>query len=167
MKKLIIALAILVIPMSLLSQHEDIEMFYNKHVGNEKITNISLNGWILSLASKMSDENGTEILEKITKLRVLVAEDNVIPTSDIKQLMKDVRSNQYEDLVVVREEDTRVNIMLREEGKTITNVLIVVRSDDEFILLSLEGNLNFDDLKELDFDIEGGDFFKKIPQDRA
>ena len=163
MKKIIIAIAILAIPFFAFSQHEEIETFYNKYIKNEKVTDVSLNGWILSLASKMSDEEGTEILKKITKLRVMIAEKNIVAKNDVRQLMRDVRKNEFEDLIIVREEDTRVNFMYREEDETITNVLVVVRSDDEFILLSLEGALNFEDLKELNFDVEGGDVFQKLP----
>ncbi len=165
MKKIIIALAILAIPFFAQSQHECIEKFYDKYISDEKVTDISLNGWILSLASKMSDESGTEILEKITKLRIMIAEEkDVVSKSDIKKLMKDVRKNKFEDLITVRDEDVRVNFMIREEGKKITNVLVVIKGDDEFILLSLEGALNLEDLEELNFDVEGGDIFKKLPK---
>ena len=165
MKKIILAIAILAIPFLATSQHESIEKFYDKYVKNEKVTDISLNGWILSLASKMTEEDGTEILQKITKLRIMVAEDkNIVTKTDIKQLMKDVRKNKFEDLITVRDEGTRVNFMIREEGKNITNVLVIVHGDDEFILLSLEGNLNWEDLNELNFDVEGGDVFKKLPK---
>ncbi|MEM6965530.1 MAG: DUF4252 domain-containing protein [Bacteroidota bacterium] len=168
MKKILLALAMLAIPLFAFSQHECIEKFYNKYISDEKVTDISLDGWILSLAAKMTDEEGTEILEKVTKLRIMVAEDkNVVPKADIKQLMRDVRKNQFEDLLTVREEDTRVNFMIREEGDKITNVLVVVHGADEFVLLSLEGSLDFDELRELDFDVEGGNIFKKLPNKRA
>lgn len=165
MKKLIIAIAIMVIPFLASSQNECIEKFYDKYVGNEKITDISLNGWILSLASEMSDDEGDKILEKITKLRIMIAEENnTISKTEIKQLMKDVRKNKFEDLMTIRDDGNQINFMIRENNNTITNVLVVIRGDDDFILLSLEGNLNFDDLKELKFDVEGGDVFKKLPK---
>ncbi|MFK7773246.1 MAG: DUF4252 domain-containing protein [Saprospiraceae bacterium] len=168
MKKIIIAIAILALPFLASSQHESIENFYNKYVDNEKISDISLNGWILSMASKMSEEDGTEILQKITKLRIMLAEEkNIVSKSDVKKLMRDVRNNDFEDLMTVRDEGTRVNFMIREEGENITNVLVIIHGDGDFIMLSLEGNLNFEDLKQLDFDVEGGDIFKKLPKDRA
>ena len=165
MKKIMIAIAILAIPFLASSQSESIENFYEKYIENEKISDISLNGWILSLASKMSEEDGTEILQKITKLRIMIAEEKgIIQKSDIKKLMKDVRKNDFEDLMTIRDGDARINFMVREKGNTITNVLVVINDGGDFILLSLEGNLNFDDLKELNFDVEGGDVFKKLPK---
>ncbi|MFK8008422.1 MAG: DUF4252 domain-containing protein [Saprospiraceae bacterium] len=168
MKKILIAIAILSIPLLATSQHESIENFYNKYVDNEKISDISLNGWILSMASKMSEEDGTEILQKITKLRIMLAEEkDIVSKADVKKLMRDVRNNDFEDLMTIRDEGTRVNFMIREKGKNITNVLVIIHGEGDFILLSLEGNLNFEDLKQLDFDVEGGDIFKKLPDDRA
>lgn len=165
MKNLILVLTMLALPFFAASQTECIENFYDKYVDNEKISDLSLNGWILSLASKMSDEEGTEILEKITKLRIMIAEEkNIVTKPDIKKLMRDVRKNEFEDLMTIRDEGSRVNFMIREEGDNITNVLVIIHGDDDFILLSLEGNLNFDDLKELNFDVEGGDVFKNLPK---
>ena len=135
---------------------------------NEKISDISLNGWVLSMASKMSDEEGTEILEKITKLRIMIADEkDIVAKTDVKKLIKDVQKNSFEDLMTIRDEGTRINFMIREEGENITNVLVIIHGEGDFILLSLEGNLNFDDLKQLDFDVEGGDIFKKLPNERA
>ncbi|HFC00423.1 MAG TPA: DUF4252 domain-containing protein, partial [Phaeodactylibacter sp.] len=108
MKKIMIAIAILAIPFLASSQSESIENFYEKYIENEKISDISLNGWILSLASKMSEEDGTEILQKITKLRIMIAEEKgIIQKSDIKKLMKDVRKNDFEDLMTIRDGDAR------------------------------------------------------------
>jgi len=168
MKKIIIVIAILAIPFLASSQQESIEKFYNKYVDNEKISDISLNGWVLSMASKMSDEEGTEILEKITKLRIMIADEkDIVAKTDVKKLIKDVQKNSFEDLMTIRDEGTRINFMIREEGENITNVLVIIHGEGDFILLSLEGNLNFDDLKQLDFDVEGGDIFKKLPNERA
>lgn len=168
MKKILIAIAILAIPFLATSQQESIENFYNKYVDDENISDISLNGWILSMASKMSEEDGTEILQKITKLRIMLADEkNIVAKADIKKLMRDVRNNDFEDLMTIRDEGTRVNFMIREEGENITNVLVIIHGDGDFIMLSLEGNLNLEDLKQLDFDVEGGDIFKKLSDDRA
>jgi hypothetical protein len=168
MKKILIAIAILAIPFLASSQNESIEKFYNKYVGNEKVSDISLNGWILSMASKMAKEEGSEILQKITKLRIMLTEEkDIVSRADVKQLMRDIRKNDFEDLMTVRDEGTRVNFMIREKGENITNVLVIIHGDGEFILLSLEGNLNMEDLKQLEFDVEGGDVFKKLSDDRA
>ena len=167
MKNILIAIAILAIPMSGFCQHESIENFYNKYIENEKVTDINLNGWVLSLASLIADEKtGEEVLEKITQLRIMVADEkNIVSKTDLKQLMKDVRKNSFEDLMTVRDGNDRINFMIREKADgTITNVLVIVNGDTEFILLSLEGALNFEDLKKLQFDVEGGDVFTKLPR---
>ena len=166
MKNIIIAIAMLAIPMSGFCQHESIENFYNKYIEDEKVTDINLNGWVLSLASLIADEEtGEEVLNKITQLRIMIAEEkNIVSKSDLKKLMKEVRKNSFEDLITVRDGNDRINFMIREKGDKITNVLVIVNGDNEFILLSLEGALNLEDLKKLQFDVEGGDVFTKLPR---
>ena len=164
MKKIIFLIALFVTPFLAFSQHESIEKFYNKYMDHEQVDNVSLSGWILQMASKFANEKtGEEVLKKITQLRIMVAQEkNIVTKSDLNQLMKDVRKNDFEDLMTVRDGTDRVHFMIREEGDVITNALVIINGDNEFILLSLEGALDFKDLKELQFDVEGGDVFKKL-----
>ena len=77
-KKIIIAITILAIPFHALSQHELVDFFFDKYASNEKISDISLNGWILGMASKMLEDEGTDILKKITKLRIMFTDEKDI-----------------------------------------------------------------------------------------
>lgn len=168
MKNIIMIIAcIAILPTIALAQNKQIEKFYNKYKAQENVTDINLQGWVLSVAAKFADEDSGNILEKITKLRVLVVEDkNIVPTSEYKQLIKDVRRESFEDLIQVNEGKSKVNIMMRESGNKITNVLLLVSGDDEFIMLSLEGNLDWEDLKSLEIDVEGAEHLKKLPKDQ-
>ena len=167
-KKIIIAITILAIPFHALSQHEIVDFFFDKYASNEKISDISLNGWILGMASKMLEDEGTDILKKITKLRIMFTDEkDIVSKAEIKKLKRDVRKIDFEDLMTVSDEGTLVNFMVRKEGKNITNILVIIHGNSDFILLSLEGNLNLEDLKQLDFDIKGGYIFKNLPSDKA
>jgi hypothetical protein len=166
MKNLILFTLILA-PFFLNAQIQSIENFYNKYMEHEKATQINLKGWLLQMAS--DEEEGEEaednIFDKIEQLRILVMEDgNAVSQSDYKKLMKDVQKDNFEQLMKVQDEGTQVDILLREEGGKITNVLLVVFEEDEFVLLSLEGLFDYDDLPELNLDMNGANHLKKIPK---
>jgi len=94
-------------------------------------------------------------------------EKDIGSKAEIKKLKRDVRKIDFEDLMTVSDKGTLVNFMVRKEGKNITNILVIIHGNSDFILLSLEGNLNLEDLKQLDFDIKGGYIFKNLPSDKA
>ena len=90
-----------------------------------------------------------------------------IMAKEKRKSMASIEKIDFEDLMTVSDEGTLVNFMVRKEGKNITNILVIIHGNSDFILLSLEGNLNLEDLKQLDFDIKGGYIFKNLPSDKA
>ncbi len=145
-----------------------IESFYDKYKAKEDVTHIKLKGWVINLAAKFADdEDAKRVLKKISKLRVLVMEDgNIVNDTDRKILGRALRTDDFEDLVYVRDGETKISIKMREHKGVITNVFLTVDDPDGFILLSLEGELLWKDLQELEIDVEGAEHLKKIPKNR-
>lgn len=164
-----ILLAALIISFSYpVFSQQSVQNFYKKYMTSEKMTNINLSGWVLQMAGEYADEGKEkEMLQKITKLRVMVMEDgNLVKKSDYSELIKDVKKDDYEPFMNIKEGNEKIDLYLKDDGETITNVLVLVNGDDEFVLLSLEGNLKFSDLNDINFDVSNGEVFKKIPEER-
>ena len=168
MKKIIVLAVFITAAAIANAQHPSVKAFYDKYMGLEKVTNISLQGWVLQMAAEFTDEeDGKALLEKITKLRVMVMEEgNLVSKNDYRSLTQSLEKDSFEKLMDVRDGDDNIDIYLQEKGGNISNVLLMVNSPDEFVMLSLEGNLKFEDLKKLDFDLDGAEHFKKIPKDK-
>ena len=75
-----------------------------------------------------------------------------------------LHKDKFEELMTVREGDTNVNFFIKEKKDMITNVLVLVKESDNFIMLNLRGKIKFSDLQKLDFDVEGSEHFKKDDQ---
>jgi hypothetical protein len=166
MKNIIFVIAIGLMPVFSMAQNPNVKAFYDKYMDYENVTNVSLQGWVLKMAANFSDdENGEKILQKITKLRVMVMEEqNLVSKNDYQSLVKSIEKDRFEKLMQIREGGEKIDFFIQEDGDQISNLLMLINGDDEFILVSLEGNLKFSDLKELNFEIDGGDQFKKIPK---
>ena len=166
-KSATLILAIIALSMPSFAQ-QGIQNFYKKYMTNEKMTNINLSGWVLEMAAKYADEGEEkEMLEKITKLRVMIMEDaNLVTKTDYSDLIRDIKKDDFESLMNIKEGGDKIDLYIRDDGETITNVLVLVNGDEEFVLLSLEGNLKFSDLNDINFDVKSGEVFKKIPEER-
>lgn len=158
----------LLAPVFLTAQVKPIAAFYDKYKQLDNVTEVKLQGWLLQLAAKHADDPGDKsILEKVTHLRVLtMKEGNLVTADDYRQLLRDVRREAFEELVKFKEGAKQVDLLIREDKQAVTDVLIVVNSPDGFILLSLEGRLNFGDLNDLELNIEGSEPLRKLPEQK-
>lgn len=169
MLKYAICIALLCLTTLCFGQSPAIQDFYNKYKNLKAVTDIKLQGWVLKLASTFADEEEAErLLRKITQLRVMVMEDgNLVTNSEYSRLLRSVRKDRFEELMKIKDGGDNIDILIREKGETITDVLVLISGEDGFVLLSLEGALRFKDLHQLNIDVEGGESFKKIPERRA
>ena len=169
MRTILLAFAMLaIIPNIAFSQSNTVKAFYEKYKTHENVTDVKLKGWVLKLASSFSDDETAErILKKITQLRVLVMEEgNLVSSKEYSRLISSLKKDKFEELMLIKEKSADIQFMIREKGNHISDLLLIVNDDDSFVLLSLEGMLDFRDLHEINIEIEGGDQFKKIPKDK-
>ena len=79
----------------------------------------------------------------------MVSEDyNPVKKDDFRNLVKNVRTTAYEDLISVRSEDADVQIMINEKGDKIKGLLILVSEEDTFVLLHLKTKLKYKDINK-------------------
>jgi hypothetical protein len=159
MKTILFSIAILLTPMLIQAQTVSINEFYRKYKhADEKKAAVVLPGWLLRMGVGIAKNKVEEDLEKdilrlagkIGKLRVLAFEDaNPVRKKDFDRLMKGLRRERFEDLVMVRSEGTNVNIMLRERKEKVRNLLIMVNEEDAFTLVSLKMKVKLEDIQDI------------------
>ena len=156
-------------PLFAFAQPKPIAQFYEKYKQRENVTDVKLQGWLLEIATNFADdEQAQKLLDKITYLRVLVMEEgNLVSPGEYKSLLKDIRQSSFEELLKIREGQQDIGFYIREKGDTITDVLLLVNGQDEFVLLSLEGLFKFSDLNDLNIDIDGAEHFEKLPEKKG
>lgn len=164
-------IALLLLPLFATAQTVSINEFYRKykHADAEKVA-VSLPGWLVKLGigiakTQVKDREEKEILnalKKVGKVRVITFENaNPIQEKDLDRLINGVRRERFEDLIMVREKQTKVNIMMREKRKMVRNLLILVNEEDTFTMVSLKTKLKYDEIEEfinkaIQEDEEGG-----------
>ncbi len=164
---ILILLLTLIIPLSSNAQRS-VNRFIDKYYAKDNVTTIELSGPLLKMAARFADEKGgTKILSTISRLQVMVIDgENHVKNSDLNRFKEKAVKDGFEQLMYVRSGDTQVDFYIREKKDAITNVLVIVKESDNFILLNLKGKLKFEDLRKLDFDVDGGDQFKKLPKSK-
>ena len=172
MKNLLAIAMLLCLPALLSAQTHSINKFYNKYKHTEETMNFTIPGWIIRLGSSIAKNHVDEpqekaalkLAKKIRKIKLLVMEDqNTVKPKDIQRLVDEVKAkDHFEELIYVRDGDTRVNMLIRNSSDMIENMLILVSEEDEFVMVSMKTRLRFDDLNEflksledeIDFDLD-------------
>jgi 23S rRNA pseudoU1915 N3-methylase RlmH len=166
---LIILLFAVLTPMTAPAQ-SSVNKFFSKHSSHEGAISVDVGGLLVKMVAKIAatEHEAAKILADINRLQVLVLEDgNPISSKEISSFVSNLQNDNFEELMTVREGETRVNFFIREEKDRITNVVILVSEADTFVLLNLKGKIKFSDLQKLDFDVKGSEHFKKIPKNKA
>ena len=165
MKNIIFSLVVLCLPLSIFSQAKSIEEFYSKFKNNEDVTSINLSGELIKFVFTSADEETGKIANKISQLRVLIVEEgSIVNDKAYKQFLKNVKKDDFEELMRFKDGGDAVDFHLRVDGDIITDVLVTVYGKDGFVLLSLEGLFNFSDLNDFDLNIEGAEHLKRLPE---
>lgn len=169
MRNLLFLTLLTLLPALGLAQSRHITQFYNQYKSYEDVTNINLRGFVLKLAGNfVDDEDARKIIRKVSHLRLLVVEDtHLVTVTDYTALIKGLKSDRFEELMQIREGGERIDFYLREDGDRITDVIMLLRGDDEFLMLSLEGAFRFSDLNDLHIDIDGGEYFSRLPEKKT
>jgi hypothetical protein len=171
MKTWIIILGMIATPLLVISQSsQTVKNFFSKYQNNDRAEQLKIGGLVLDLAISFSDDDDNKkILKKLKRLRLLSFEDtNPVDPTDFRQLMKGIQADRYSPLIKLRQKGGEtVDIFVQEKNNYISEVLLIVQSQEEFILLNLEGKFRFEDLNDFDLDTKGGDHLRRLPEKRS
>ncbi|MEM1321052.1 MAG: DUF4252 domain-containing protein [Bacteroidota bacterium] len=165
MKQLILAFSLLLLSTAVLAQTRSINRFYNTYKHQEEVRNFALPGWLIRLGATIAKKHVDEpeakaalqMAKKVKKLKLLVMENgNPVQQQDLERLYTEARSREgFEDMVFVREGNTRVNMLIRtKKDDIIRNLLIMVSEEDQFVMVSLKTKLKIEDLNQLLYSIQ-------------
>jgi hypothetical protein len=151
MKKIIALLITMAVGTGVYAQGDAINKFFAKYGTDESFTTATISSKMFSLITNMDvqTKEDQEIVDAISKLKGLkvLGKEN---TSDARALYKEayglVSSSNYEELMAVRDEAHDMKFFIRESGGKINELLMVMGGKDDFMLLSLFGEI---DLKQI------------------
>ena len=149
MKKLVVIVVLMIVVTGAQAQ-DAITKFFNKYQNDESFSQVNISSRMFGLFTEMEADNAEdkEILDAISKLKglkILAKED----TRNARELYKEaftVIPKDYEELMTVRDKDKDMKFMIKESAGKISELLMVMGGDSEFMVLSLFGEI---DLKQV------------------
>ncbi len=166
MKKIVILSMLILGGLAAQAQDDAISKFFTKYQNDESFTQVTITARMFGLFANLDTEDAEdqEVIDAISKvkgLRILAKEDISNGKELYDEAYKLIRVQDYEELMTVRDKDSDMRFMIQEKGGIITELLMIMGSDDSFLLLSLIGDIDLKQISKLSksMDIDG---FEKL-----
>jgi hypothetical protein len=107
------------------------------------------------------DKEVMAILQGLKSLQVLTTEDQ--GKKYYEEAISLIDQTEYKMLMKVKDGDTNVRFLIKKEGNIVKELLLLV-GGDEFVLLSIVGNINLKKISKLakHMDIQGLEHLNKV-----
>jgi hypothetical protein len=159
MKKLLILFTLVAIGNSLHAQADAISKYFDQYVEDDRFTVVYISPKMFQLFDRLDvdleleDDEEAAIKDMVSDLRGLR-----ILTSDVdvdalyKEAIKKIDTKEYELLMTVRNKrESNVQLLIKDDngGDTISELLMLVGGQDNFVLMSFVGNISLDKVSRL------------------
>ncbi len=153
MRKHILTVLVLALVLASCSDSSEVSEAYSKYRLKDGVTTVSVPGWLIHLAAGIADfeESEKELLESIDRVKVIAVDDPEL-NAEInlhEEFYSKIReNNNYEELLVVRDDHESVTIFGIIDEKVIKEMLILVGGSDDNALVYIKGNISPDILND-------------------
>lgn len=153
---------LMAIPMILPAQSSSIQSFFDSHKNNDDYTLIEVTGSLFKLTRGKNKPNNNIRIDGFQLLSAPKGGEG-ISKLDVKGFTSRIMKESFEDLIRVRDADTRFNFMVKESNGIISELVMIADEDDSITVMSLFGRIPTDELNKLhnEVEIDGLEHLKK------
>lgn len=155
MKRILIALVMLIPLLGIAQDNSPIDKLFNKYANKDGFSTVNISGKLLNFASQSegSDSKQAAMMDKISAIRILTVEDKELNKNlnFYKELEADgfFKNNIYETLMEVTEKNEIVRFYGRNGEKGKLSELLLVIGGEENTLISIRGIIDPNDIAKI------------------
>jgi hypothetical protein len=136
---------------SSMGQKNGIDSFFSRYEGKEGFTTVNLRGNLFNLFASTSDSDTVkDVALEISSVRILsINDENVTGRINfMEELKKSIERGGYEELMMVKNAENDVRVMVKTSGRLIKELLVISGGRDN-ALVQVKGSFEKKDLKKL------------------
>ena len=167
MKKLIIALALILFSFIVNGQNSAVDQLFAKYADKDGFTTVSISKGMFNFfaSENESKDEFNKAVKGLESIRILTPDETVQKGSlnFYKEICKSLPIAQYEELMSVKEKDQVFKMLIRKKGSVITEFLMIGGGNDN-VLICITGNIDLKSISKLSkaMDIEGMENIDKV-----
>ena len=178
-KKLIIALLIgSMLPLLLMAQNAPVDALFDKYAGQDGFTTVYITKYMFQMFKNTEGMDSEEmdefaqVLGKLNSIKILAVEDESVMEEGINfhdEIMKDLPREEYNELMIVKESDSDVVFLAREDKGVIVELLLIVSGENtsDNVLISIQGEIDLENIAKLSrgMGIEGFENLEELEEE--
>lgn len=136
------------------AQQEPLNNFIEKYKRDQGFTFVYLSKDLLEVVAESKVEMKDwqklhNVVKNIGSLRILASSDNTKAPALYKEALNLVPTDEMDILVTVRDGLDRVYVWSKDDGKAVTDLILLVGTTDDFVLVCFAGALELGNVSEL------------------
>jgi hypothetical protein len=153
MKRLFFALVITAVSLSGYAQ-KSVDDIFEKYFGKKGFVTVTISGDLVKIIRDLDGDEDDDLKKwpaDITTIRILAQKDDGILEESFFDIMeKEIDRKNYEEFMKIKSYDHDVLMLVRMEGKTFKEFLIVAGDDDgeDNALIQIKGNMTYKEAKD-------------------
>ncbi|MEN8248535.1 MAG: DUF4252 domain-containing protein [Bacteroidota bacterium] len=176
MNRTVITLVLMAFASVGFAQNDAISKFFSKYEDDENFTQVTITARMFSLFADLDveDQEDQELVDAISKVKGLriLAKDEIEKEEAVKlykEAFKLIPEDEYDELMMVKDKDANMKFLIQEEGKIITELLMIMHSNNSFFLLTLVGDIDLKQISKMSktMDIDGFEHLENIEKEEV
>lgn len=125
--------------------------FYHATPRSETSMKFTIPGFLPKVSSLFIKEKETRrLVRKLGKVRLFIIDEGktIISKEETNRLVKRLHNNGFYDFLSVKDKEDNVHFMLKEKRDKVRGVIMLVKSADDFVLISAKCRLSIDQIAQ-------------------
>jgi hypothetical protein len=153
MKKIFLSFTALCFALIVQAQSNPVDEMFNKYSDKQGFTVVSISSKMLGMfANKDAANKDTDdIISRLKSIKILSVEDSLLNKNlnFYTELSKKLDLSVYEELMVVKSGPDMTKFLIKQTGKVITELLVIIGGPGGNSLISIKGDLNLKNISDL------------------
>ena len=149
---LFISILSLVFSVYMFGQNTALDKFFNDYLEDPSFTVVNISPKMFQMISKLDiddiDPEVNELINSLDRLKILVKENGDGLTL-FNEAHGKINKNEFEELMTIRDKDENVRIYVKDAGDIINELILLVGSHEEFVLLDITGKIDLKTIGKL------------------
>jgi len=169
MKKLMLGIVLMAVSVIANAQNDAIAKFFTKYQNDETFSQVTVSGKMFSMMANLDGDTPEEkaminSISKIKGLKILTKSEARNSRELYKEAISMIPTKDFEELMSVREKDKDMKFFTKESGGKISELVMVMGGNDEFMVMTIFGEIDLKDISKIgkSVNIEGMENLDKI-----
>jgi len=150
---------LILLPTWLWSQNVTVDQIFDQYSGRDGYTTVDIAKGLFELFAEIEADDPEfdefqKAIKGIESMRLLAysIDDEKGSPEEKNRFVKDINGismKDFKELMVVKDDDTRINFYARSKDQIINEMIMIVDGDEEAVLLSLYGDIDLNHIAKL------------------